>query len=56
MNKDKEWLKEEVCRLYPSHTEMYEHPDFLTVEKFDLVNKFIDLIDQLEEQEKEVAE
>ena len=48
-------LKEEVYCLYPGHTEMYEHPDDLTVEKCVLVNKFIDLIDQLDEQEKEVA-
>lgn len=51
MKKDKEWLKEEVMNLYPSHSEMYEHPDYLTVEKVDLINNFIDLIDQLDEQE-----
>lgn len=52
MKKGKEWLKEEVYSLYPSHTEMYEHPDDLTVEKCVLVNRFVDLIDQLDEPDK----
>lgn len=51
MKKEKEWLKEEAMNLYPSHSEMYEHPDYLTVEKVDLINNFIDLIDQLDEPE-----
>ena len=54
MKKDIEWLKEEAMNLYPNHSEMYEHPDYLTVEKVDLINNFIDLIDQLDEPEKPV--
>lgn len=51
MMKNKQCLKEEVMNLYPSHSEMYEYPDDLTVEKVDLINNFIDLIDQLDEPE-----
>lgn len=54
MNKDIKWLKEEAMNLYPSHSEVYEHPDYLTVEKVDLINNFIDLIYQLDEPEKPV--
>lgn len=54
MKKDIKWLKEEVMNLYPNHSEMYEYPDYLTVEKVDLINNFIDLIDQLDETEKPV--
>lgn len=49
--KDIEWLKEELMNLYPSHNEMYEHPDYTTVAKVDLINDFIELIDQLDEPE-----
>lgn len=49
MKKDKEWLKKELMNLYPSHNEIYEHPDYITVEKVDLINNFIDLINQLDE-------
>lgn len=52
MKKDKEWLKEKAMDLYPSYSEMYEHPDDLTVEKVNLINKFIEIIDQLDEPEQ----
>ena len=54
MKKEKEWLKNEVFELYPSYDEMYEHPDYITVAKVDLINDFIELIDQLDEPERPV--
>ena len=52
MSKDIEWLIEEVLNLYPSYSEMYKHPDYPSGEKIDLINSFIELIDELDEPEK----
>lgn len=54
MNKDKEWLKEEVFELYPSYDEMYVSPDYETVAKTETISKVLELIDQLDEPEKPV--
>lgn len=52
MSKDIEWLREEVENLYPSYSEVYDHPDYTSREKLDLINSFTDLIDELDEPEK----
>lgn len=51
-SRDKEWLKEEAFKLYPSHVEMYEFPDDLVVLKKEMADAFVSLVDQLDEPEK----
>lgn len=46
-----EWLKEEVYKMFPSHSEMYEHPDDITVLKVSLLNEVINLIDEQDKPE-----
>ena len=54
MKKDIEWLREEIYALYPSSYRAYvlKEPDMLL--KTEIVDKIIELIDQLEEPTKPV--
>lgn len=54
MKKDKNWLKEEVFELYPSHDVMYVSPDYEAVAKTETISKVLELIDQLDEPERPV--
>ena len=51
MKKNKEWALIELGKLFPSHAEMYDHPDDLTVMKCELLNKVYDILSQLDEPE-----
>lgn len=51
MKKDKKWAKKEVYKMFPSHDEMYIHPDDITVLKTEMLHSIINLLDQLDEPE-----
>lgn len=51
MTKDIKWLKDEVYKLFPSHDEMCNYPDDITVLRTQMLHSVIDLIDQLDEPE-----
>ena len=50
MNKDKEWLKQQVVKNYPSQSEI-NNPDYVVITKVEIIDEFLSLIDQLDEQE-----
>ncbi len=52
VKKNKEWAFIELGKLFPSHAEMYNHPDDITVMKCELLNKVYDILSQLDEPEQ----
>ena len=51
MKKNKEWAFIELGKLFPSHAEMHDSPDYTTVAKCELLNKVYDILNQLDEPE-----
>ena len=52
VKKNKEWAFIELGKLFPSHAEMYDCPDNITVMKCELLNKVYDILSQLDEPEQ----
>ena len=51
MKKNKEWALIELGKLFPSHAEIHDFPDDITVMKCELLNKVYEIINQLDEPE-----
>ena len=51
MKKDREWVFIELGKLFPSHAEIRDYPDNVTVTKRELLNKVYDILSQLDEPE-----